>query len=269
MATETPSVQISGSSNNEGTTGGDPNYLGFAITLSEAATNNVTVGYRLLSGTAQAGSDVYDYGSSGTSVTFAPGETSKTVYWRIDADSTSEPDESVVMEIYQVSGSAKLAGNATVLRATGWVIDDDGSGNKLALFASRPMVVEGDTGTTQANFEISLSRPAPEAFTVQYTTVDGSARAGEDYTTTTGTLSFVAGQTTASVSVPVSGDTVIEPTDLFSLSFTTPEWIAQSSLGEATILDDDAGTPTVSIAGTSNNEGTTGGDPNYLGFAIT
>ena len=55
------------------------------------------------------------------------------------------------------------------------MLDDDGSGNKLALYASRPMVIEGDAGTRQANFEISLSRPAPDAFTVAYSTVDGSA----------------------------------------------------------------------------------------------
>ena len=55
-----PIVSLSaGNSPVEGTTGGDPSYLSFAITLSEAATENVTVQYRLWSGTAQAGSDVY------------------------------------------------------------------------------------------------------------------------------------------------------------------------------------------------------------------
>ena len=117
------------------------------------------------------------------------------------------------------------------------------------------MVVEGDSGVKQANFEVSLSRPAPEAFSVSYTTVDGSALAGEDYTATSGTLSFVEGQTSASVTVPVLGDTVVEPSDLFSLAFTVPSTIVQASLGEATILDDDAGTPTVSVSGASTTEG--------------
>ena len=121
----------------------------------------------------------------------------------------------------------------------------------------------------QANFEVSLSRPAPEAFSVSYTTVDGSALAGEDYTATSGTLSFVEGQTSASVTVPVLGDTVVEPSDLFSLAFTVPSTIVQASLGEATILDDDAGTPTVSVSGASTTEGTTSSDPFYLNFAVT
>ena len=72
---------------------------------------------------------------------------------------------------------------------------------------------------------------------------------------TSGTLSFVEGQTSASVTVPVLGDTVVEPSDLFSLAFTVPSTIVQGSLGEATILDDDAGTPTVSVSGASTTEG--------------
>ena len=264
----TPTVSVTGASNVEGTTSSDPNFLGFAITLSQASATAITVGYRLLSGTAQTGSDVYSF-NSGDSVTFAPGQTSQTVFWRIDADDDVETDEAVVLEVYSASGGAALAGNATLLRATGWVLDDDGAGNKLALYSSRPVVVEGDAGTRQANFEVTLSRPAPAAFSMAYTTVDGSARAGEDYTATSGTLSFVAGQTTASVSVPVIGDTVAEPSDGFTLSFTVPASIAQASLGEAIILDDDAGTPTVSVTGASANEGTTSSDPNSLGFAIT
>ena len=83
---------------------------------------------------------------------------------------------------------AALAGDATTLRATGWILDDDGSGNKLALFTLAAGGGRGRFGVKQANFEVSLSRPAPEAFSVSYTTVDGSALAGEDYTATSGTL---------------------------------------------------------------------------------
>ena len=57
------------------------------------------------------------------------------------------------------------------------------------------------------------------------------------------------------MTVPVLGDTVVEPSDLFSLAFTVPSTIVQASLGEATILDDDAGTPTVSVSGASTTEG--------------
>lgn len=261
-------VSVTGGSNYESTTSSDPNYLLFGITLSEPATGPVTVGYRLLSGTATAGSDVYDYGS-GVSVTFAAGETSKTVAWRIDADSDAEADEAVVLEVYSVSGGANLAGNASVLRATGWVLDDDGTGNKLAVFTSNPVLSEGDGVERQANFEVSLSRPAPGPIDIAFHTVDVTGHAGTDYVATSGTLHFVTGQTQASVSVPVIGDTVVESSDVFLLAFDKPAEVVSASIGEALLLDDDAGTPTVSLTGASNFEGTTSSDPSYLSFGIT
>uniref|UniRef100_UPI000A420BF7 Calx-beta domain-containing protein n=1 Tax=Marinobacterium profundum TaxID=1714300 RepID=UPI000A420BF7 len=274
-AAGTPTVSVEGTSNFEGTTSVDPNYLSWTVSLSEVSTEPVTVEYRFLAGTASvgasnSGSDAYG-SNSGTSVTFAAGETSKTVSYRIDADGVDELDETVILEVFSAQGAA-LAGGVPVLRATGWILDDDGTGNNLALFVSRPLVVEGDAGQTQASFEVSLSRPAPEAFTVDYTTVDGSATAGEDYQATSGTLIFAAGQTSSSVTVPVFGDTAIEPTELFSLSFDKPAGVATVSIGSAEILDDDAGgeaQPTVNVSGASNFEGTTSVDPNYLSWTVS
>ena len=97
-----------------------------------------------------------------------------------------------------------------------------------------------------------LSRPAPSAFTVSYTTVDGSARAGSDYIATSGTLSFAEGQEFASVAVEVNGDTLAENTERFSLVLTPPDSPSigtGGAVGEATLLDDDTGPgPSLSIA---------------------
>lgn len=262
----TPTVSVSGSSTREGTSSGDPYYLTWTITLDRAATNDVTVAYRLLSGTAQTGADVYSYGS-GTSVTFAAGETSKTVSFRVDADAENEPDQSAVLEVYAVSG-ATLAGGSPVLRATGWVLDDDG-GTQPSLFVSRPILTEGDDGSKTASFELSLSRPATQAFSVTYETVAGSARPGEDYTPVSGTLEFVRGQTTAGISVPVLGDTEVEPSEMFSLAISNPVTLEEVSIGSAFVLDDDSGSPTVSVTGSSTQEGTSSGDPYYLTWTIT
>ncbi|WP_078120005.1 Calx-beta domain-containing protein [Thiosocius teredinicola] len=270
-----PTVNVSGASNFESSNNNDPNYLSWTISLSEPATDAVTVEYRFLAGTASvgssaAGADAYFY-NSGTSVTFAAGETSKTVSYRIDGDSVDEVDETVILEVYSAQGAA-LAGDVPVLRATGWILDDDGTGNNLALYVSRPVLVEGDTGQTQASFEVSLSRPAPTAFTVDYETVDGSAVAGEDYQATSGTLNFVAGQTSGSVTVPVFGDTKVEPTELFSLSFDKPAEVAAVSIGAAEVFDDDAGgesQPTVNVSGASNFESSNNNDPNYLSWTIS
>ena len=127
----TPTVSVSGASTTEGTTGSGPVLSQFAVTLSAAATSEVTVQYRLL-GTAQEGDDAY-FPSSARSVTFAAGETSKTVSVRVTGDSVAEPDEAVVLEC-SAPAAGGAGGDATTLRATGWILDDDGSGNKLALF---------------------------------------------------------------------------------------------------------------------------------------
>ena len=90
-----PTVSIAGASTNESLNNFDANYLGFAVTLSEAATEEVRVDYRLLSGTGQAGAegdarvDIYEQ------VVFAPGETSKTILIRTDGDTLVELDEAV------------------------------------------------------------------------------------------------------------------------------------------------------------------------------
>ncbi|WP_245731166.1 Calx-beta domain-containing protein [Rubrimonas cliftonensis] len=261
-------------SNFEGDSTSDVNDLIWTISLSAASTEEVTVFYRLLAGTGSVGSnssgDPDAYGALERSVTFAPGETSKTVSYAISGDSVDEVDEAVVLEVFSASNAA-LAGGAPALRSTGWILDDDGTGNNLALYVSRPLLVEGDAGQTQASFEVSLSRPAPEAFTAEYTTIPGSATPGEDYETTTGALDFAVGQTTASVTVPVFGDMKVEPKELFTLGFTAPSLVAATSIGSAEILDDDAGgaAPTVNVSPASNFEGDSTSDVNDLIWTIS
>ena len=196
-----PSVSLRGSANSpEGTSTRDPNYLSWTISLSEAATGPVTVNLRYLSGSALEAVDGYRWGSSSpTSVTFAVGETSKQVRYRIDADAVPEADETIVLEAYEVSGAAVLAGDARVLRSESWILDDDGGSTKLALYAANPIVNEA---AGEVVFDISLSRPAPTDFSVSYRTIDGTARGGSDYKATTGTVSFVEGQSVAQVADP-------------------------------------------------------------------
>ncbi|MEO1689711.1 MAG: Calx-beta domain-containing protein, partial [Pseudomonadota bacterium] len=183
----------------------------------------------------------------------------------------AELDEAVVLEVFSVSGAA-LAGGASTLKATGWILDNDGTANPLAAFVSRPEILEGDAGQTEAVFEISLSRPALEALTLSYETVDGGAVAGEDYVATSGTIDLVAGQTSAAVRVPVLGDTEVEFSETFALSLSTASTaLAGISIGSATVLDDDAGgaLPTLSVLGNSTFESLSSFDQNSISFAVT
>jgi hypothetical protein len=65
--------------------------------------------------------------------------------------------------------------------------------------------------------------------TVNYATSNGSATAGADYTSTSGTLSFAAGQTTATFNVPILDDNLVEGNETFNVTLSAPS--AGGSLG--------------------------------------
>ena len=82
-------------------------------------------------------------------------------------------------------------------------------------------------------FAVTLSRAATGAVTVDYATSDGSATAGSDYTATSGTLSFAAGESAKTVSVPVLEDSHNEGDETLTLSLSNASgaWLED---GEAT-----------------------------------
>jgi hypothetical protein len=119
-------------------------------------------------------------------------------------------------------------------------------------------VTEGNSGTTNAVFTVSLSAAYSKTITVNYSTADGAATAGSDYTSTSGTLTFAPGQTTATFSVPVIGDRIAEPNETFTVTLSQPTNAFLSltnSTGTGTIIDDE---PRISINNVSLNEGNKG-----------
>jgi len=105
--------------------------------------------------------------------------------------------------------------------------------------------VEGNSGMAKLNFTVSLSQAATAPVTVQYGTADGTARAGSDYTAKSGTLTFAAGQTSKTISVNVSGDTLVETNETLTLNLSgaSGATIADGS-GTGTITNDDGTAPT-------------------------
>jgi Calx-beta domain/FG-GAP-like repeat len=119
-----------------------------------------------------------------------------------------------------------------------------------------PAVTEGNAGTVNASFTVSLSAQSSQPVTVVYATADGSATAGSDYQSQTNTLTFAPGETSKPVSIAVNGDRLGESTEYFSVKLSNPTgaFIADSS-GTGTILDDE---PRVSVGNLSGVEGNTG-----------
>ncbi|RJL11660.1 Calx-beta domain-containing protein, partial [Paracoccus siganidrum] len=227
-------------------------YIPFTVRLSEAPTDAVTVEYFVHAGTASRETDLSSsgYPYNGT-VTFSPGQTEQVIYVRNSNDSLDELDESFFVELRNPDGATFGANNHS-LSAIGWVLDDDGPGNNRAIAVSNPVVTEAAGG--KAIFTISLSRAFDTNVSFNYSTSDGSAKAGSDYQARNGTVTFLAGQTEATVEINLLNDNLAEATESFNLSITGAHGVTGAT-GTAQILDDDSATPVLSIEGGRADEG--------------
>jgi len=120
-------------------------------------------------------------------------------------------------------------------------------------------LTEGDNGTTNLTFTVRLSQMNRRATTtVNFTTVDGSAVAGTDYTAKSGTVTFKPKDVSEVITIPVIGDLTQESNKTFTVQLSNP---VNATLGDSaavgTIIDNDSA-PTLSISSTSVNEGNSG-----------
>lgn len=123
-------------------------------------------------------------------------------------------------------------------------------GTSPVLVIENITLLEGNSGTTNAEFTVRLLNPPDtDDVAVNYSTVNGTAEAGSDYTATNGTLTFIAGgSVTQTINVLVTGDNVEEQHEYFfiQLSNATPGvGLALGGLAYAGVLNDDT---TVSIS---------------------
>jgi outer membrane protein assembly factor BamB len=81
---------------------------------------------------------------------------------------------------------------------------------------------EGDSGTTTLEVPLTLSRPIGQPVTVAWSTIGLTARSGRDFTPSSGTVTFEPLQTEAHVSIPVIGDTRVEPAEVLLVAFRDP-----------------------------------------------
>ena len=191
--------------------------LNFTVSLAPASGRIVTIDYASLAGTAAAGSDYHSV--SGT-LTFNPGQTSKTVSIVLVGDTVPEPDETVLLSLANPSG-------AILLKAvgTGTIASDD-----VSLGIGDAVVTEGSSGVATAVFHVTLSAPVAHEVRVDFDTANGTAAAGADYIATSGTLVFAPGQTTGSIEVLVIGDARDEADETLHVNLSEPSGRSSSML---------------------------------------
>jgi chitinase len=133
------------------------------------------------------------------------------------------------------------------------------------------LVSEGNSGTKNAVFAVSLSAASTSTVTVSYATANGTAAAPGDYAAKTGTLTFTPGQTAKTVTVLVNGDTAVEPDEVFTLNLTGP---TGATLGDGTatgtIQNNDVVAPasSLSITDVTKAEGPKGTTTSFT-FKVT
>ena len=111
----------------------------------------------------------------------------------------------------------------------------------------RPKISVADAQANESagsiSFQVSLSRAftsSEHRVTVDYATAEGTATAGEDYTSTSGTLTFAAGEASKTVSVPILDDDLDEGNETFTLTLSNVEGAREGDLvATGTISNDD------------------------------
>ncbi|MFO3706358.1 putative Ig domain-containing protein [Xanthomonas codiaei] len=222
--------------------------LVYTVTLSQAPVSAVSVGFNV-GGTATSGTD---YAAVSSPLVIAAGQTTGTITINPTADSTVESDETVLIVL--VAGTGYTVGSPS--SATGTILNDDQPG----LSINDVSVNEGNAGTTNATFTVSLSQPAPTGgVSFDIATADGTATAGVDYVASSLTGQTIpAGSSSATFTVLVNGDTLNEPNETFfvNISNVTGASVTDAQ-GLGTIVNDDA-LPSLSIDDISVNEGNSG-----------
>jgi serine protease len=224
-----PKLSINDVTISEGT--GGTKVATFTVSLSRASASAVSYNIATANGTALAG---YDYtASSLVGETIPAGQLSKTFSVTIIGDGVMEDDERFAVNLSSPT-------NATILdgRGIGTLTNDD----LPKLYVNNASVSEGNAGTKEITFTISLSQVASTDVTYTATTANGTALAGFDYVAKSLSGETIpAGMLSKTFTVTVNGDTAVEPNEAFALNISnvTGTVAVGSNRGVGTITNDD------------------------------
>lgn len=226
---------------------GAPNLI-YTVTLNQAAFNPISVNFTT-GGIATSGTD---YAAVTSPLIIATGNTTGTITINPTADASIEADETVSVTLAAGTGYTVGVPNSAV----GNILNDD----LPNLTINDVTVTEGNSGTTNATFTVSLSAPAPAGgVTFNIATANGTATSGVDYVAQNLTSQTIpAGSSTYSFTVQVNGDALNEPTETFFVNVTgVINSVVVDGQGVGTITNDDP-LPSISIDDVTLTEGDSG-----------
>jgi hypothetical protein len=169
----------------------------FTVTRS-SGNGRASVRYATANGSATTGAG--DYTAASGLVSFANGETRKTVSVTVNSDFLGEADESFLLNLSNATGAVIADGQG---RAA--VLDDE----PRIHVQSEVILAEGNEQTTLV-LRVDLTAPSSQTITVRYATADGTAVAKEDYVAAQGVLTFAPGQAMHKITIEFPKDKKVE-----------------------------------------------------------
>jgi hypothetical protein len=202
----------------------------FLVTMSRTVLAPVTVHYATFDGTATAGAD---YTSTSGVLTFAPGEIAKTITVPVVQDQIADAGETFTLRLSDAAGAtiAKSIGTATIM--------ESGRLPPPVVLIDSFAIAEGNSGTTDATFNVRLSFASVLPVLLAWKTENGSAHDDSDYIAGNGTLTFAPGETALPVTVKISGDTTPEANETFRIVIIAASNAIVGDGATCTIVDDD------------------------------
>ena len=224
----------------------------------------------------------YITGALPTQITFGRNETRKVIEFQTVDDSAYGDNGSVTIDLLRDTSPSGVNVQGKYSTWENWlghtpeggrsdrptitITNDDG---KPGVTIAPASATEGDSGSVNMTFTLTLAKAVAEAVTVNYLTSDVTATAGSDYTTVTnGSVTIPANSTSATFNVAVSGDRTDEVDETVDVTISLPEpdvngggtaehpvAIAGGATAKGTITDDDPAVVTVAPKNDSVVEG--------------
>ena len=222
----------------------------YTVTQSAINSTNTVVAFTL-GGTATEGSD---YTAITHSVTIPANTTTATITIPVIDDAMVESTETVTVTLVSpiTSGNAGISVDTTTASRT--IADNDSTTVSVA-----GTLNGSETGPAGATFTVTQSATSSTDTVVAFT-LGGTATEGADYTAITHSVTIPANTTTATITIPVINDALVEPTETVTLTLVSPITSGNAGISvdtttaSRTITDND--TATVSVAGTLNGSET-------------
>jgi hypothetical protein len=216
----------------------------FTISVGGSTAKSITVDAKTTNVTAVSGAD---YTGLDTTVIIPAGQRSATISVPVLGDALDEANETFLVELADPF-------NATIADAQGigTITDNDAT---PSLSIADVSITEGNTGSQNLTFTVTLSVASGRNVNFNYFTANGTAYAGIDFNNASGTATIIAGQTTSTITVPILGDVLDEANEIFYVLLSSPvnAGIARER-GVGTITDNDAA-PSITVDNVTVVEG--------------